>query len=81
MASAREAAEAVAEAFAHLPELSARLEALVTRTEGLIAAYGDRSDFNDETLAALREVRSAARAISQLARTIERNPNSLLLGR
>lgn len=81
MASARDAADAVAEAAAGLPELSARLDRLVGQAEALIAAYGARSDFNDETLAALREVRSAARAVSQLARTIERNPNSLLLGR
>ncbi len=81
MASAREAADAVAEAAAGLPDLSARLERLVAQSEALIAAYGDRSDFNAETLAALREVRQAARSVSQLARAIERNPNSLLMGR
>lgn len=81
MASARDAADAVAEATQGLPELSARLQALVTQAEGLIAAYGGRSAFNDDTRAALREVREAARAVAQLARAIERNPNSLLLGR
>ncbi len=81
MASARSAADSVAEAVEGLPELSARLERLVAQAEGLIGAYGARSDFNEETLTALREVRSAARAVAQLARTIERNPNSLLLGR
>ncbi|MCU9847781.1 MlaD family protein [Defluviimonas sp. WL0024] len=81
MASARDAADAVAKATESLPDLSARLEKLVTQSEALIAAYGERSDFNGETLAALREVRSAARAVSQLARAIERNPNSLLIGR
>ncbi|MCX7646868.1 MAG: MlaD family protein [Rhodobacteraceae bacterium] len=81
MASARSAADAVAEAARGLPQLSARLEALVAQAEGLVGAYGARSDFNAETLAALREVRAAARAVSQLARAIERNPNSLILGR
>lgn len=80
-ASAREAADAVATATKNLPELSTRLQQLVARAEALIAAYGERSDFNDETVAALREVRSAARAVSQLARAIERKPNSLLMGR
>ena len=47
----------------------------------MIAAYGARSDFNAETLAMLREVRSAAKMVAQLARTIERNPNALILGR
>lgn len=81
LASARDAAEAVAEAAAGLPELSARLDRLVAQAEAMIAAYGDRSNFNSETLAALREVRSAARAVAQLARTIERNPNALIMGR
>jgi paraquat-inducible protein B len=81
MASARNAADSVAEAAKRLPDLSARLERLVVQSEALIAAYGGRSDFNAETLAALREVRQAARSVSQLARAIERNPNSLLMGR
>ncbi|WP_347310932.1 MlaD family protein [Defluviimonas sp. SAOS-178_SWC] len=81
MASARDAADAVAEAAEGLPELSSRLERLVRQAEGLIATYGERSDFNDETVSALREVRAAARSVSQLARAIERNPNSLLTGR
>jgi paraquat-inducible protein B len=81
LASARDAAEAVAEAAAGLPELSARLDRLVNQAEALVGAYGERSAFNADTLAALREVRSAARAVAQLARAIERNPNSLLLGR
>ncbi|WP_240482099.1 MlaD family protein [Ruegeria marisrubri] len=81
MASAREAAEAVAAATEGLPELSARLEQLVVQSEALIAAYGDSSDFNAETLDALREVKTAARAVSQLARLIERNPNSIVFGK
>ncbi|GGH37243.1 paraquat-inducible protein B [Cribrihabitans marinus] len=81
MASARDAADAVARASKSLPELSARLDRLIAQSEGLLATYGARSSFNDETLSALREIRDAARAVSQLARSIERNPNSLLIGR
>ncbi|TMV07141.1 MCE family protein [Ruegeria sediminis] len=81
MASTRDAAEAVAAATESLPELSARLDQLVAQSEALLAAYGDSSSFNTETLDALREVKSAARAISQLARQIERNPNSLVFGK
>ncbi|MBI1417308.1 MAG: MCE family protein [Limimaricola sp.] len=81
LASARNAADAVAQASATLPDLSARLDALAGRADALISSYGARSDFNAETLAALREVQSAARAVSQLARQIERNPNSLLIGK
>ena len=80
MASARGAADAVAAAAEGLPALSARLERLVAQSEALIASYGARSSFNSETLDALREVKTAARAVSQLARKIERDPNSLLFG-
>ncbi|MBY6067942.1 MCE family protein [Leisingera aquaemixtae] len=81
MSSARGAADAVAAAAEGLPALSARLERLVAQSEALIASYGARSSFNSETLDALREIRTAARAVSQLARKIERDPNSLLFGK
>jgi paraquat-inducible protein B len=81
MVSARDAAQSVALAAEGLPALSARLERLVARSESLVAAYGDRSNFNTETLDMLREIKSAARAVSQLARKIERDPNSLVFGR
>ncbi|AHD00893.1 intermembrane transport protein PqiB [Leisingera methylohalidivorans] len=81
MASARGAADAVAAAAEGLPALSARLERLVAQSEALITAYGARSNFSSETLDALREIKSAARAVSQLARKIERQPNSLLFGK
>ncbi|MCA0869416.1 MlaD family protein [Seohaeicola saemankumensis] len=81
MASARDAADALAEAAAGLPDLSARLDRLAAQAETLLSAYGTRSDFNKETLSALREVRDAARAVSQLARALERDPGLLLRGR
>ena len=81
LASARSAADAVAEAVQSLPALSTRLERLVAQADGLIAAYGARSDFNAEAMTVMREFRTTARAIAQLARAIERNPNSLLIGR
>lgn len=81
MASARDAAAAVAEAAASLPDLSARLDQLAAQAETLLAAYGNRSDFNKETLSALREVRDAARSVSQLARALERDPGLLIRGR
>ncbi|MFY0310447.1 MlaD family protein [Leisingera sp. D0M16] len=81
MASARGAADAVAAAAEGLPALADRLERLVAQSEALIASYGARSSFNSETLDALREVKTAARAVSQLARKIERDPNSLLFGK
>lgn len=81
MSSASTAADAVAEAAAQLPELAARLDALVLRSDSVLNAYGERSEFNIQTLAALRDLRDTARAVTSLARTIERKPNALLIGR
>lgn len=81
LASASSAAEAVALAARDLPQLAARLDRLVAQAEGLVGAYGANSAVNDEMLNALREARTMARSFSQLARAIERNPNSLLFGR
>lgn len=81
MESARKAAGSVEAAASELPAVIERLDAVLARADGLVATYGARSDFNAETLSMLREIRSAAKMVGQLARTIERNPNSLILGR
>ena len=81
LASANDAAQAIGTAAASLPELSRRAGALVTTTDGVLQTYADRSRFNAETLATLRDIQEAADAISNLARTIQRNPSSLLTGR
>lgn len=79
--SASDAAGSVAESVETLPQLTARLERLVAETEVVITSYGARSDFNTQTLSTLREVQNAAKSISELARAIERSPNSLIFGR
>lgn len=81
LVSAKDAAGSVEEAVAGLPDVVRRLEGLVTQSEQLMGAYGARSDFNDETLSMLREVRAAARSIATLVRTLERSPNSILFGK
>ena len=81
LASANEAAEAIEEAAASLPALAAQARNLVNQTSGVIDGYGERSRFNAEALATLREIQEAADAVSALARAIQRNPNSLLTGR
>lgn len=79
--SARKAAGSVETAAADLPGVIDKLDSVLARADGLVATYGARSDFNAETLSMLREIRAAAKMVGQLARTIERNPNSLILGR
>ncbi len=79
--SAADAADALSAAAATLPELTTRLNTLVTTGEGLLNTYGDRSRFNAQTLAAINDMREAAKAVTSLARTIERNPSALIRGR
>jgi len=81
LSSASEAAQAIEDAAASLPALSARASALVTQTGNTLDGFGERSRFNAEMLAALRDIQAAADAVSSLARAIQRNPNSLLTGR
>jgi paraquat-inducible protein B len=81
LASAKDAAESVASAADDLPKLTAELDGLVQKASGLIATYSTKSAFNGEVLDLLRDLQTATKAVTQLARTIERNPNSLLIGR
>ncbi len=81
LASARSATESLERATDNLPQLTQRMDQLLVRAERLLAAYGDRSDFNMETLSMLREVRDAARSVTALTRLLERSPNSLLFGK
>lgn len=81
LASASAAAQAIETSVAGLPALSTRATRLVAETEAVIAAYGDRSRFSTETVGTLRDIQAAADAITSLARTIQRNPSSLLTGR
>jgi len=81
LSSANTAAKSVATAAEDLPKLTAELQGLVDKANSLVDGYGEQSSFNRETLSLLRELQATAKAVSQLARTIERNPNSLLIGR
>ncbi len=81
LASAREAADAVAKAAREFPDVTAQLDSVINKADALLSTYGAKSTFNSETLDLLRELKAAAKSVAQLARTIERNPNSLILGR
>ncbi|MHC0053623.1 PqiB family protein [Actibacterium sp. D379-3] len=81
LASATEAATAIENAANDLPEILTRLKDAAGQAETVLSAYGERSRFQIEALATLRTVQTAADAISALARAIQRNPNSLIMGR
>jgi paraquat-inducible protein B len=79
--SAGAAAAALEAASADLPALAERLNRLAATLQETARSYGAESAVNREAIAALREVRQAARSVATLAQTLERRPNSLILGR
>ncbi|MEL7280602.1 MAG: MlaD family protein [Pseudomonadota bacterium] len=81
MVSAQEAAAAIEKAADTLPNLVVRIRATLGQAQTTLADFDEDSTFGRDTAAALREIRRAAEALGDLARTIERNPNSLILGR
>jgi paraquat-inducible protein B len=81
LASARDAADALAQASASLPALTDRLSALAGQAGTTLADFDRDSAFTRDLRGAIRQVQAAATAVERLARTLERNPNSLILGR
>ncbi|NNL73085.1 MAG: hypothetical protein HKP29_06955, partial [Silicimonas sp.] len=49
--------------------------------QGTLSTYDDSSTFSREVAAALRDIQRAAKSVDSLARTLERRPNSIILGR
>ena len=81
LTSAAGAADSVRLAASDLPALVGRLQALTDAATGVLSTYDSESRVAQELFAALRAATRAAEDVSSLSRTIERNPNSLLLGR
>ncbi len=75
------AADAVALAAKDLPALTARLDRMVQTVEKTVGDYGEGARFSAEVTAMMRDIRAASGAVEKLARTIERNPSSILTGR
>jgi paraquat-inducible protein B len=81
LASARRAADSVAESADSLPALATRTDGVLRQAEAVLAQFSEAGTLNREARAALRELAKAADAVRSLARTIERRPNALLTGR
>ncbi len=81
LASAGEAARAVEDAARSLPGVSNRLNAVLAQASETLDSIDGSSEIGRSARAALTEVSRAAKAIESLARTIERRPNSIILGR
>lgn len=81
IAAARTAADNVSAAVQNLPALADRAARLLDQTGSTVSGYGSDSRFNVELVTALRSLQEAANTINSLARAIQRNPNSIILGR
>jgi paraquat-inducible protein B len=81
LASARTAADSIAVSARDLPDVITRLNALFAQAGRTIDGFNQGDELSRSAQAALRDIQQAAGALEKLARTIERNPNSLLLGR
>lgn len=81
LVSARSAADSVAGSLNELPQVIARLNNLLVQAGRTIDGYNKGDALSRSAETTLRDIQQAAKALEKLARTIERNPNSLLLGR
>ncbi len=81
LASARNAADTIAVSAQELPDVVERLTALFAQASRTIEGYNKGDEISRTARETMRGIQQAADALAKLARTIERNPNSLLLGR
>ncbi|MFK7838320.1 MAG: MlaD family protein [Sulfitobacter sp.] len=81
LASARNAADSIAVSSKDLPQILERLNRLFAQASQTIEGYNRGDAITRSAQTTLRDIQKAADALASLARTIERNPNSLLLGR
>ncbi|MEM6407788.1 MAG: MlaD family protein [Pseudomonadota bacterium] len=81
LASARNAADAVAGATQDLPALMDRMAVVLNQASSTIRGFDQGESLSRDVEAALRDIQKAAQALASLARTIERNPSSLIRGR
>ena len=81
LASARSAADTIATSAKDIPDVIERLTRLFAQASRTIEGYDKGDEISRSAQETLRDIQKAADALAKLARTIERNPNSLLLGR
>jgi paraquat-inducible protein B len=79
--SARTAADSIAVSAKDLPNIVDRLTQLFAQASRTIEGYNKGDEISRSAQDTLRDIQKAADALASLARSIERNPNSLLLGR
>lgn len=81
LGSARDAAAAIETAAQSLPDISARLNRVLSQATETLEGFEAGSELNRSARGALSEIERAARAVESLAKALERRPNSIILGR
>ena len=79
--SADSALKSIDTAAATLPALAKRLNEAADGLQAVVSGYDSDSRFYNDIRGVLRDISTTAESFRSLARSIERNPNSLLLGR
>lgn len=81
LASARSAADAISDAADDLPALMERMAVVLNQASSTIRGFDQGEQISRDVQSALRDIQQAATALASLARSIERNPSSLIRGR
>lgn len=79
--SADSALKSIDSAASTLPALAQRLNEAADGLQAVVSGYDSDSRFYKDIRGVLRDISTTAESFRSLARSIERNPNSLLLGR
>ncbi|WP_170317747.1 MlaD family protein [Paroceanicella profunda] len=69
------------QALNELPGLLRQLASLSREADQVLASVSVGSELNYEAVTAIREIRDAARAVTDLAELIQQQPNSLIIGK
>ncbi len=81
LVSAANASDAVAEAAKGLPEILERLNGLINQANLTLSGFDESSGISRDVRSAMRKIQEAADAVASLARAIQRQPNSIIMGR
>jgi paraquat-inducible protein B len=79
--STRDAADAIALSAQDVPVLVERMTEVLDQASATIAGYNRGEVISRDAQSALQDISEASRAVTALARFLERNPNALIRGR
>lgn len=81
ISSVTSASRSVQQAAAGVPALLARLSEVSARADALLESVGVGSELNYEAVAAIRDIRDAARAVTALTELAQQKPTSFIFGK